>query len=680
MKTIKPPIAPQIKYLAPTPFETLSDPYFWLKDKNHPSTLNYLKAENFYFHNYLKPVLPLQKQLIKEMRSQINENDQTVPVTRGDHQYWSQWLAGKQYPIFKRKSLISNKSEVILDQNQLAKGKKYCAITNTTICSKGEFFAFGVDFNGSERYQLKLLHLPTKKWLTDRLSNLADGVIFSNDSRYLFYITLDDNHRPFKVYRHQIGQPQSNDCLIYEEKGHHYISLKKSRSGNFIFINCADKTTCETWIIDAHNPTREIICFNPRKDDLEYYIDHLHDQFWILTNLQAKNFKLMTCKLDQTNWNEWKDFWPERTAVYIQSFMLFDSFIAISVLNKGQSDIEILNPFNIKSHFLKFKDPAYEVDFSPSENPSYQSCNLRLNYSSPINPGEVLEYNVTKKTIKKLKTKKIKGHDPKNYICKKIWVKSHDNTPIPLVITYHKKIKPKGQNPTYLYGYGSYGLSMPDRYPERRHLFRLIDRGFIYALAHVRGGSELGHHWYEDGKFLKKKNTFLDFIACANYLKKQNYTHPKKLAICGGSAGGLLMGACMNMQASLFDLVVAHVPFVDVLNTMLDESLPLTPLEYKEWGNPNNKEFYDYIKSYSPYDNITAQAYPKLMVTCGLNDYRVTYWEPAKWVAKLRELKTNQDPIIFKTNMEAGHFSYTGRFDYLSELAEEYAFIISEFN
>lgn len=679
MNKLNPPIAPQINHLTQTPFETLSDPYFWLKNKDHPATLKYLKAENSYFNDYLKPVAPLQKQLIKEMRSQINETDQSVPVTKGPYQYWTQWLRGRQYPIFKRKSLITKKTEIILDQNLLAKGKKYCAITNTTLCPKGEILAFGVDFDGSERFQLKLFHLPTKKWLKDELSNLADGVLFSADSRYLFYITLDDNHRPFQVYRHQLGQPQSSDCLIYEEKGQHFVSLSKARSGNFIFINCADKTTCETWIVDAHNPTRDITCFNPRKDNLEYYVDHFNDQFWIQTNAEAKNFKLMTCKIDQTNINTWQDLWPERETIYLQSFVIFESFLAISILNKGQSDIEILDYKKKKSHLLKFKDPAYEVNFSTSENPNPHSQSLRLHYSSPINPGEVLEYNVLSKSSKKLKIKKIKGHNPKNYLCKKIWVTGHDSTRIPLVITYHKKLKLKGKNPTYLYGYGSYGLSMPDRYPERRHLFRLIDRGYIYALAHIRGGSELGHQWYEDGKFLKKQNTFLDFIACADYLKNNGYTHPEKLAICGGSAGGLLMGACMNMHPKLFNLVVAHVPFVDVLNTMLDDTLPLTQLEYKEWGNPSEKLYYDYIKSYSPYDNVTAQEYPKLMVTCGLNDFRVTYWEPAKWVAKLRELKKDDHPIIFKTNMGAGHFSYTGRFDYLAEIAEEYAFIISEF-
>lgn len=678
MKKLIPPIAPKIEYETKTPYESLSDCYFWLKDKDNPATMDYLKAENDYFKNYLKSQLPLQNKLLKEMRSQINETEQSVPINIGSYQYWTEWLKGKQYPIFKRRSLQSNKVEVLLDQNQLAKGKKYCSITNTSICPKGENYAFGVDFEGSERYQLKLLHLPTKKWLKDELSNLADGVVFSADSRYIFYITLDSNHRPFQVYRHQIGEKQSNDVLIYEEKGQHFVSLSKSRSGNFIFINCADKTTCETWVIDAHNPTRDIWCFSPRVDNIEYYIDHYQDQFWIQTNFKAKNFRLMSCQINQTNLPNWQEFWPERNHIYLQSFTLFKSFIALSILNKGQSDIEIIDLKKHKSHLLKFRDAAYEVNFSNSQNPNSQSDTLRFEYSSPINPGETIEYNVLNKISKKLKIKRIKGHNPANYRCKKIWVTSHDNTRVPMVITYHKKINLKGKNPTYLYAYGSYGISMPDRYPERRHMFRLIERGYIYALAHIRGGSELGHQWYEDGKFLKKKNTFYDFISCAEYLKKYNYTHPKKLAICGGSAGGLLMGAVINLRPELFDVVVAHVPFVDVLNTMLDDSLPLTQLEYKEWGNPSEKQFYDYIKSYSPYDNVTAQKYPKLMVTCGLNDFRVTYWEPAKWVAKLRANKLDTAPIIFKTNMGAGHFSYTGRFDYLKELAEEYAFIISE--
>ncbi|MEN0059957.1 MAG: S9 family peptidase [Bdellovibrio sp.] len=656
------------------------DPFFWLREKENPETLKYLKEENAYYEQHMKPLSGFKDQLFKEMKSRIKEDDSSVPSPYGEYLYYTRYKKGKQYSFECRKPKNGGKEEIILDKNLLAKGKKYCDISAVKVSPEHDIIAYGADFDGSERYTLYFKDLHTGKLLKDAIPNCYASFSFAEDNETVFYVRLDENLRPYQVYRHKLGTSTEQDQLIFQEKDpQHFVSVSKSATNNFIFIGSHGKITSEVWYLDAHNPTFPAKCVQPRVDGLEYDVDHRGDLFWICTNWNAQNFKIMTTTLLETGKDHWKDFIPHKPEVFIGGFHLFKDFLVLGERENGLPQVRIYDFKKEKDHKIQFKDAAFSVSVM-NDNYEYKTDALRLGYSSPITAPSVLEYNMRTKVTKTLKTKEIKGHKASNYICERVWVTGHDGVKIPLVLTYKKGLKKNKSNPTYLYGYGSYGAIIPDAFPERRDIFRLVDRGFVYALAHIRGGGEMGRHWYENSKFLTKTNTFKDFISCGEYLKDKGYCAPDKLVIAGGSAGGMLVGACMNMRPDLFNLVIAHVPFVDVVNTMLDKDLPLTQMEYKEWGNPEDKEYYFYMKSYSPYDNVEEKDYPTLYVTCGLNDPRVTYWEPAKWVAKLRDKKTDKNKILFKTNMGAGHFGASGRFDHLYENAEEYAFILNHFD
>ncbi len=653
------------------------DNYFWLREKENPDTMAYLHSENAYYQSQMKPLDRLKKKLFNEMKARVPEDDMSVPAPYKSWLYYTRLKKGKQYPIECRKK-IGGREEVLLDQNELAKGKKYCGVSTFETNSEENLLAYGADFDGSERFTIYFKDLKTKKILKEKITNSSGNFVFSQDGESLFYVRLDESLRPHQVYRHKLGTSSEQDELVFHEKDSKYfLSLSKSATENFIFIGCFGKITSEVWYLDAHNPSLPPRCFQPRIEGLEYDVDHRGDQFWIRTNLEAQNFKIMTTSLTQTGKEHWEEFIPHQADVYSSQWHLFKDYLVLVEREKGLPQIRIWNFAKAKSHLVQFKEAAYSV--SLGTNNQYKTDELRLSYSSPIVPPSVLEYNMATKKTKTLKSRKVTGHLAAHYVCERVWVKGHDGAQIPLVLTYKKGLRKDKTNPTYLYGYGSYGAIMPDSFPERRDIYRLVDRGFVFAMAHIRGGGEMGRQWYEDGKFLKKMNTFQDFISCAQFLKQKGYADPHRLAICGGSAGGMLMGACMNLRPDLFNLVVAHVPFVDVINTMLDKDLPLTQIEYKEWGNPEDKEYYFYMKNYSPYDNVEKKDYPTLYVTCGLNDPRVTYWEPAKWVAKLRELKTDSNKILFKTNMGAGHFGASGRFEHLHETAEEYAFLLNHF-
>lgn len=659
--------------------DTRIDSYFWLRDKENPDVLKYLKEENAYFSEQMKPLQSFKNRLFKEMKSRIKEDDSTVPASLGPWLYYTRFKKGQQYPIECRKRKDSGKEEVLLDINRLAQGKKYCEVSSSQVSPDHDILAYATDFDGSERYTVHFKDLNTKKLFKDILPNSSGDIYFAKDNRTVFYVRLDKNLRPYQIFKHVLGTAPSKDELIFHEKDpQQFLNLYESSTGNFIFIGSFGKITSEIWYLDAHNPSLPPKCIQPRIEGLEYSVDHHGDHFWIRTNLNAINFKIVRTDLINTEKKYWKDFIPHKADTFISGEMqFFKNFMVLSEREKALPQIRVWNFAKNQGHTIKFKDAAYAV--SLSTNLEYHSNKLRLSYSSPVTVPSVLEYDMPTKTMKTLKTKEVKGHDSAKYVCERVWVPSHDGKKIPLVLTYKKGLKKDHKNPTYLYGYGSYGAIIPDSFPAHRDIYRLVDRGCVFAMAHIRGGSEMGRQWYEDGKFLKKMNTFKDFISCAEFLKKKGYSHPEKLAICGGSAGGMLVGACMNMRPDLFNLVVAHVPFVDVINTMLDKNLPLTQVEYKEWGNPEDKSFYSYMKKYSPYDNVEPKEYPTLYVTCGLNDPRVTYWEPAKWVAKLRELKTDNNHILFKTNMGAGHFGASGRFEHLHEEAEEYAFVLNHF-
>lgn len=674
------PVAPKKPFKISKHGDTRIDDYFWLREKENPLTMKYLKEENAYFEQHMKPLGKLKDRLFKEMKSRIKEDDASVPAPYGEWLYYRRFKKGKQYAIELRKPKNGNgKEQTLLDGNIVAKGKKYSHVTNDSVSPNQNIYAYAADFDGSERYTIYFKDLTTGKMLKDQLKNSNGSYAFANDNSTIFYTVLDENLRPYRVFKHILGTDPKKDILVFEEKdSKHFVGIGKSASSNFIFIGSHGKVTSEIWYIDAHNPSIPAKCFQPRIEGVEYDVDHNGDNFWITTNHKALNFKVARCALTDTSIKKWTDFIKHNPKVMIDSVHFFKRYMVISQRENGLQQIRIYDLQTNRSHIIKFADAAYTVSVHP-DNYEYETHVLRISYASPIVPASVIDYDMNTRKSKTLKTVFVKGHNPKKYICERVWVKGHDGVKIPLVLTYKKGIKKNFKNPTYLYGYGSYGATIPDSFPSYRDMYRLIDRGFVYALAHIRGGGEMGRKWYEDGKFLKKMNTFKDFISCADFLKKAGYSAPDKLAIAGGSAGGMLMGACMNMRPDLFDVVVAHVPFVDVVNTMLDKDLPLTQMEYKEWGNPDDKKYYRYMKSYSPYDNVKKTDYPHMFVTCGLNDPRVTYWEPAKWVAKLREYKTDNNTLIFKTNMGAGHFGASGRFDHLGENAEEYAFILSKF-
>ena len=678
--SMSPPVAPQKDHKIVKHKDVRNDKYFWLRDKEKPETMKYLHAENKYFAAQMQPLKKLKDKLTKEMRARIKEDDSSVPAPNGDWLYYRRFKKGQQYAIELRKPKSGKgREQVLLDGNILAKGKKYSDTSGEQVSPDQNIFAYAADFDGSERYTIYFKDLRTGKMLKDELKNTNASFVIANDNKTIFYTVLDSNLRPYRIYRHVLGEDVKKDVLVYEEKdSKHFMGLSKSASENFIFIGSYGKITSEVWYLDAYNPSRKPVCIQPRVEGLEYDVDHQGNYFWIRTNHKALNFKICRVGLDETGMKNWQEYVAHKKDVMIGEMNFTEKFMILGERSNGLPQIRIFDLASNKSHVISFKDAAYTVSVHP-DNFEYHTETLRISYSSPITPASVIDYNMQTRKSKVLKTTQVKGHNPKKYVCERIWVKGHDGVKIPLVLTYKKGLKKNKKNPAYLYGYGSYGATIPDAFPSYRDMYRLIDRGFVYALAHIRGGGEMGRHWYEDGKFLKKMNTFKDFISCAEYLKNSGYADPKRLAICGGSAGGMLMGACMNMRPDLFDVVVAHVPFVDVINTMLDKDLPLTQTEYKEWGNPDDKKYYDYMRKYSPYDNVEPKAYPHMFVTCGLNDPRVTYWEPAKWVAKLRELKTDSNTLIFKTNMGAGHFGASGRFEHLAENAEEYAFILEKF-
>lgn len=647
------------------------DNYFWLKDVKHPETLPYLKTENAYFNQQMKPLSKVKNKLFSELKSRLPENDHSVPAISGEYEYFFKLKKGLQYRVHYRRRVGEKKEELLLDENVLARGKKYFDLAEEVISPNHQLLAYATDSNGSERYTLHVRDLSTHKDIKDKIENCG-GAVWSADSQYLFYVALDKNLRPFKVYRHELGTPKAKDVLLYEEKdSRFFLNLYLSSSKKYIFMLSSAKESSEVRYLNAFTPTQKFKLFAKRKENVLYDVNHRNQEFWIHTNENADNYQIFRCSEFDVARKTWSSFLKNSPTRYRTDLLLFANHAVIIERFKGSPQISVFDFKTEKFHFIKLPDAVCSVSFG--DNDEFDSKFLRLNYSSPVWPPSVLDYDMSARNILIKKESKVRGYKRQNYKCERVWVGSHDGVKVPLILLYKKGIKKRA--PVYLDGYGAYGYSIPDSF--LRNEFSLVNRGFIFAFAHVRGGGEMGRHWYDGGKFLKKKNTFKDFIACAEYLIKSKRADAKKLFIVGRSAGGMLMGACMNMRPDLFNAVIAHVPFVDVINTMLDDTLLLTKTEYDEWGNPHKKKFYNYIRSYSPYDNVVAKDYPALFVTCGLNDPRVTYWEPAKWVAKLRELKTNNEPILFKTHMGAGHFGNTGRFEMLKETAEEYAFVLS---
>ena len=670
-----PPQAPEIPHEITEVGHTRNDPFFWLREKAKPDVLKYLQAENRYTETTLKPTEKLRDTIYHEMRRRIKEDDVSVPQKIGDYYYYSRTETGKQYAVHCRKkgSLDANE-EVILDENELAKGQKYFRVGILSVSPDHKLLAYSTDTNGGETYVIRIKILETGELLPDEIKNSSYSFAWANDNKTFFYDQLDDANRPYKALKHILGTSVNQDPTVYEEKdARFFLEIYKSRSEKFIFVSVESERASEVRFVDADHSEGEFTLIRPRENDLLYSVEHHGDRFFIVTNENAKNFKVVETPVASPDKEHWKDYLPYDPEVKVDAVDAFENHLVISERRNGLPAIRICDLKSGETHEINFDEPTYEV--SLDRNPVFKTGIVRIDYSSFITPNSVIDYDMVsrRKELKK-EAPVLGGYKKSDYASERVFAKAVDGVEIPISLFYKKGFRKDGTAPLLLTGYGAYGISTDANFSSST--ISLVDRGFVFAIAHIRGGGELGRTWYEDGKLLKKKNTFTDFVSCTQYLIDQKYAAPKRVAILGGSAGGLLMGAVMNMRPDLFTSVIAAVPFVDVLNTMSDPSLPLTVTEYEEWGNPQDPKYFDYMASYSPYDNIEGKEYPNLLVTAGLNDPRVSYWEPAKWVAKQRRLKHQNRILLLKTNMGAGHGGDSGRFDQLKEVAMEYAFAI----
>ena len=663
--------------------DELIDEYAWIKQKDwqsvlkDPSKLNkevlkYLNEENNYKSEKLKNLDDFKEKIFKELKGRIKDKDSSVPVQDGQYSYYSKYLSNSEYPQFLRIDK-NNNEEIIFDANIKSKNFKFFNLNSVSHSHNHQYLAYNVDTNGSEYYDLSIEEISTKKIITKKIENTTGEIIWHPNNNIIFYTALDASHRPNKVFAHKIGSDPKSDTLVYEEKDAAYFcSPALSQSKKYLFIRTGDHQTSEYWFSHVDD-FENIKCFKARKEKEEYEIDHANDLFYILNNLdQCKNFKISTSSIN--NIEQWSDFIAYNPQHLLLDFTVLKKWLVLLQRVNGLNQILIKNLENSEEHLIKFEDEAYELSLLGQYE--FDTNLIRISYSSPITPSTVYDYDCNLRQKIHRKTQEIpSGHNSKDYICKRVMVTAYDQEEIPLTIFYHKNTKLNGKAPLLLYGYGSYGITIPDNFSSNR--FTLVNRGFIYAVAHIRGGREKGQEWYEKGKLMNKKNTFLDFISCAEYLCKNNYTSKGKIIAQGGSAGGLLMGYISNERPDLFLGIIAQVPFVDICNTMLDEDLPLTVTEIPEWGDmKKNEEAFKYIKSYSPYDNIKKQNYPNMLITGGITDPRVTYWEMTKWIAKLRDFKTDENLIILDMNMDAGHSGASGRYDYLKEVALTYIFAL----
>ena len=675
-QTLSPPIAKIVPKVNKIHGLERIDNYFWLRDKDNPDVIQYLETENKYTEAMMKNTEELQETLYNEMKGRIKETDVSVPVKIDDYYYYSRTEKDKQYEIHcRKKGNLDAQEGIILDENALAEGHGYFSIGVLEVGTDHRLLAYSTDTDGSETYTIYIKDLNNGELLKDVIQNTYYSLEWANDNKTFFYTTLDDAMRPYKVFRHVLGTDPKDDALVYHEEDEaFYIDISKSKSKDYIFITTGSNTTTEVRYLGAERPTESLKLIHPRQHEMEYYVEHQGDNFFIVTNDNAKNFKLVKAPVSNPSKENWVDVIPHSDSVRIDSVEAFKSYLVVYERENGLKKIRIMNVVKNETYYVGFPEPAYS--YWEGDNPNYNTNILRFGYTSLVTPNSVFDYNMDTKDRELKKQYEIpSGYDPSLYQSERIFAKAIDGTLVPISLVYKKGIVREGQNPLLLYGYGSYGITTEPEFSTSR--LSLLDRGFLCAIAHIRGGEEMGRYWYEQGKLLNKKNTFTDFIACAEFLIAEKYTSSDKLAINGGSAGGLLMGAVTNMRPDLFDVVVAEVPFVDVINTMLDPTLPLTVTEYEEWGNPDEKKYYDYMMSYSPYDNVIAKDYPNMLVIASLNDPRVHYWEPTKWVAKLRVLKTDKNLLLLKTNMGAGHGGVSGRYDYLKEVAFKFAFILN---
>ena len=652
------------------------DDYYWLRERDNPEVLAYLNAENDDAEKAMAHTKGLEERLFSEIKGRFKQVDSSVPYKRDDYYYYIRYEEGKEYPLFARKKeSLDQPEELMLDANVLAQGHEFFSVGGWAVSSGQNILAYAVDTEGRRIYTTYFKNLTTGALLPDVIPEVTENLTWANDNRTLFYAKQDPlTLRAWRIYRHVLGTDPHLDALVFEENDETFSTyVFKTKSRRFLMIVSSQTLSQEYRYLEADDPCGEFKVFWPRERDHEYHVEHLGSQFVIRTNDRAKNFRLMATPIAYTGKEHWREIVGHREDVLLREFDIFNEYLVLEERKHGLNHLRIIPWSGAEEHYLKFDEPAYTAEFGA--NPQLDTATLRFEYTSLTTPVSVYDYDMRKRTKRLLKREEVLGgFDHTNYVTERCHACAHDGSEIPLSLVYRKGMERNGQNPALLYGYGSYGVSMDPAFSSPR--LSLIDRGFVFAIAHVRGGQELGRQWYEDGKLLKKKNTFTDFIVCAEYLIRENFTNPDKLFAMGRSAGGLLMGAIVNMRPELFKGIVAEVPFVDVVTTMLDSSIPLTTGEYDEWGDPNEKAYYDYMASYSPYDNVDAKNYPHMLVTAGLYDSQVQYWEPAKWVAKLRDLKTDSNRLLLKTNMDAGHGGASGRFRRHRETAFSYAFLL----
>lgn len=677
-KNSAPPIAKRIPHQLEKHGHVRVDDYYWLNNRENPEVIEYLNKENEYYQQATAHTKAFQKSLFEEMKARIKEDDESVPYFYNGYYYITRFEKGKDYPIHSRKKeSIHAKEEILFDCNEMAKGHTYFNLAGLSISEDNVWASFGTDTVSRRQYTIQIKNLMTGEILPVKLENTTGGATWASDNQTLFYSRKDEQTlRADKIYKHKLGTSATDDTLVYFEKDETFdVSVYKSKSKKYLIINSSSTLTTEYQTVLSATPDAKFTIFQKRTRGLEYSMSHFGDHFYIVTNKdKATNFKLMKTPEANTSKENWVDVIPHREDVLLEDIDIFKEFLVVSERADGLNKIRIMPWDGEGEYYLPFGSETYMA--YTTTNLDFDTQILRYSYQSLATPSSVIDFNMKTQEKTILKEHEVLGgtFDKNNYVEERVWATAKDGTKVPISLIYSKGLKKEGLNPTLLYAYGSYGVTMDCHFSSVR--LSLLDRGFIFAIAHIRGGEDLGRPWYESGKLLKKKNTFTDFIDCSKFLISEKYTSPRHLYAEGGSAGGLLMGAIVNISPELYHGVIAQVPFVDVVTTMLDETIPLTTGEYDEWGNPNVKKYYDYMLSYSPYDNVVAQDYPNIYISTGLHDSQVQYWEPAKWVAKLRILKTDNNQLYLDTNMEAGHGGASGRFEAIKEIAKEYSFLL----
>lgn len=674
---IMPPEAKKVPKELTIHGDTRMDNYYWLNERENPEVIAYLEAENAYKDEVMKHTEELQEKLYDEIKSKIKEEDESVPYKKNGYYYYSKTEAGQEYYLVcRKKGNLDAEEEVLLDVNEMAEGHDYFAVGGTSVSRNNKILAYGVDTVSRRKYTVYFKNLETGELYEDAIPLTTGGAVWANDNKTVFYVLKDDvTLRSMKIMKHVLGTPVEEDEEVYYEDDETFsVFVYKTKSEDYLMIGSESTLTTEYRYLDANNPEGEFKIIQPRERELEYSVDQAGDYFYIRTNLDAQNFRLMRTPLNATSKESWEEVIPHRSDVYFSGFDLFKDYLVVTERKEGINHLRVM-PWKGEEYTIDFQEEVYTVN--SNVNLDFDTDIFRFSYTSMTTPNSIFDFNMNTKERELLKEEEVLGgYDKTQYETKRIYATASDGTKIPMSIVYKKGMEKNGDNPALIYGYGSYGYTRDPSFSVSR--LPLLDRGFVYAIAHIRGSQINGRQWYEDGKLLKKMNTFTDFNDCAQFLIDDGYTNSEKLFAMGGSAGGLLMGACINLRPELYKGVVAAVPFVDVVTTMLDESIPLTTSEFDEWGNPKEEKYYYYMKSYSPYDNVVAKDYPALLVTTGLHDSQVQYWEPAKWVAKLRDTKTDDNLLIFHINMEFGHGGASGRYEWIKETALEYAFIFDQ--